>query len=128
MIIMKMRRKSFYPSRTTRARKFRLRRSSRWINRRVRGIGAVRQRVVWRACHPCIKISRVGEQIKRDISEDRGGTRWTRRKRLHITKEPMFPKCDMTGNTKTLSNGIITTISFMFYAITKKTTDRRTRF
>jgi hypothetical protein len=117
---MKMGRKSFYPSRTTRDRDIRLK--SRWINRRGRGIGVNRRNVVWRACHSCIKISSVREQIKQDISEDRRRTRGTRRKGLHTTKKPIFPKGDMLQDAEPFGNRIIITISFMFNAIPKETT------
>jgi hypothetical protein len=95
-------------------------RGSRWISGQFRCIGATCREVVRRAHRPCIKISRLREQIKRDISEDRG--------RLHTTKKPMLPKCDMTRDEEMFSDVIITTITFMFNTITKKTTKMRTGF
>jgi hypothetical protein len=69
-----------------------------------------------------IRFSSFGEQVKRDISEDKRRTRGTRRKRLHTTKEPMFPKGDMMGDAETFGSRIITMIPFMFNVLTKKIT------
>jgi hypothetical protein len=40
----------------------------------------------------------------------------------------MLPKCDMTRDEEMFSDVIITTITFMFNTITKKTTKMRTGF
>lgn len=39
-------------------------------------------------------------------------------KRLHNTKEPIIPKCDMTLDVKTFIDEIIILIAFMFNTIT----------
>ena len=39
----------------------------------------------------------------------------------------MLPKNDMKGDAKTMSNKIITSISFLSFAITKEATKARTR-
>jgi hypothetical protein len=69
-----------------------------------------------------IRFSSFGEQVKRDISKDKRRTRGIRRKILHTTKEPMFPKGYMTGDTETSGSRIITMIPFMFNVLTKKIT------
>ena len=55
----------------------------------------------------------------------RGGTGFKLREGI---KCGMFPKNNMTRNTKTLRDRIPTTITFVFNYIPKKTTQTRSRF
>ena len=45
----------------------------------------------------------------------------------YLSEQTMLPKDNMTGDVKTISNRIITSISFLSFAITKKATKARTR-
>ena len=45
----------------------------------------------------------------------------------YLSEQTMFPKDNMTGDAKAMSNRIITSISFLSFAITKEATKARTR-
>ena len=45
----------------------------------------------------------------------------------YFSEQTMLPKDNMAGNVKAMSNRIITTISFLSFAITKEATKARTR-
>ena len=49
------------------------------------------------------------------------------RKLLKTCERMMFPKLNMTGYTKAMRNGIITTKPLLRYTITKETTETSTR-
>ena len=44
-----------------------------------------------------------------------------------FNKQAVFPKDNITGNTKTMRDMIITLIPFLIFAITKETTKSRSR-
>ena len=45
----------------------------------------------------------------------------------YLSEQMMLPKDNMAGDTKAMSNRIITSISFLSFAITKEATKTRTR-
>ena len=62
------------------------------------------------------------EKYLREKEREKEGT-----KLRYLSEQTIFPKDNMTGDAKAMSNRIITLISFLSFTITKEATKERTR-